>query len=504
MQKVAPIAASGLLLGLIFDWFFYDKIPGVSVFLYAVLILSFTGFFMWQYERPVNKALYWLAPLVLFFSFMVFVRANPMLTFLNICLVVYLLLVVLRHARKPSLDLRDFEIAQYGSLIFSTPIAIMQRSLQFIFGFLSFRSTSKTAWLPIVRGALISLPILFVFLLLLSSADLVFQRYVQALLSFDISPKLVSHGLLIGFVASLFMGAFALIFLPSKTTDVTLEAREKLGLKLGATEATVVLGSVGSLFFLFVIIQLAYLFGGAEHVSVEGHTYAEYARKGFFELIAVAAISLGLILAVKKSVLLRQGSMNSRLKWLSGVLVAEVMIIMLSAHLRLNLYEDAYGFTALRLWSHLFVYWLAIAFWLLLIHIIKESRSSVYAFQLFISVLGFFVFLNFVNPDSFIARQNINRFNETGKIDMIYLSDLSEDAAPEIAKLLDSQNDRVSQAAARILYQQKEYGTVGETEDWQSVNVSRENAKRIFRKHAVQLDAAKNYSGEYPRFDTAE
>lgn len=487
-QRAAPIAVSGLLLGLIFDWFFYDKAPGVSVFLYTFLILSFTGFFMWQFNSSVNKALYWLVPLTLFFSFMVFVRASPLLAFINICLVLYLLLMIVRVARSPQASFSELTIQHYASLALKIPLAITQRALQFFTGALSNRRAPKSSALPVIRGLLISLPILFLFALLLSSADMVFQRIMGSLFDFQVDPELVSHALLIGFTASLCIGAFALIFMTPHEPEPK-QLPDGAGLKLGATEASVILGSVGSLFLLFVLIQLAYLFGGADQVVSTGFTYAEYARKGFFELIAVAAISLGLILTIQKTVSLQTVSQKTTFKWLCGILFIEVLVIMLSAHMRLNLYEEAYGFTTLRLWSHMFILWLAVAFGLLALYITKERREQQFALQLFVSVLGFFALMNIINPDAFIARQNVNRFQKTGKIDTAYLHELSEDATPEIVRLLTQPNGKVQNEAANALYFQSKHAH--EASEWQSVNAAKERAKQLFRIHDAQIDAGR-------------
>ena len=46
-----------------------------------------------------------------------------------------------------------------------------------------------------------------------------------------------------------------------------------------------------------MLVQFRYLFGGAALVQVsETLTYAEYARRGFFELVAVAALLLPIML----------------------------------------------------------------------------------------------------------------------------------------------------------------------------------------------------------------
>ena len=41
-----------------------------------------------------------------------------------------------------------------------------------------------------------------------------------------------------------------------------------------------------------------------------------------------------------------------------------------------------------------------------------------------------------LNTDAFIAQQNISRYQETGKIDAIYLASLSDDALPDLLPLL--------------------------------------------------------------------
>lgn len=262
-----------------------------------------------------------------------------------------------------------------------------------------------------------------------------------------------------------------------------------------------ILGSVAVLFFVFVAVQLTYFFGGADHIASTGYTYAQYARKGFFELITVAAISLLLIWTVKRRTAHQNPQQTTLFKWLSGTLIVEVMVIMLSAHRRLNLYEEAYGFTTLRLLSHLFILWLAVAFILLIWHIVREEKESQFAFRAFISVLAFFALVNLINPDAFIARQNINRFNNTGKLDLYYLRNLSEDATPTISELLGHQNNTLQKDAAAILYHQ-EQTTKNHSTHWQSANLARQRANRILNGKAAQIEAGKSYDFDYQEFNS--
>jgi len=66
---------------------------------------------------------------------------------------------------------------------------------------------------------------------------------------------------------------------------------------LGPAEVGIALGALNALFLAFVLVQLRYLFGGKGLVEAQAHlTYAQYARHGFFELLAVSALVL-LVLA---------------------------------------------------------------------------------------------------------------------------------------------------------------------------------------------------------------
>lgn len=496
-RKIVPIAAISLLLGILFNVLFYGKIPGISVFIYSAAILAATFYLALKFRFNLNTSVYGLALAVLFFSFMVFVRANDFLIVVNILLVLYLLLTVVQVAYQPGKKLSQYRVLEYFNYIGELPLRFLQEFFQVSRRILSNRpTTDKSSYAPVLRGIILSLPFLVVFLLLLSSADLVFKKYVGSLFDFRLPGENLFEWGLVLFIASLFVGAYALIFMRT-SQSANNEPTDDKKFDLGVTEAQIILGSVGLLFFIFVVVQLAYLFGGSDQITSTGYTYAEYARKGFFELIAVAVISFLLIWAVKTSTKARNATQNLALKCLSGALIVEVVIIMYSGHLRLNLYEEAYGFTTLRLLSHLFIGWLVVAFGLLASYIIREEQESRFAFRVFISVLGFFAVINLINPDAFIARRNIARFNETGKLDLYYLSSLSEDAVPTTAKLLDHPNEKLRKNVANMLSRQRG-GTENQLKNWQSANLGAHRANRIFEDKAEEFVGADDY--DYSEF----
>lgn len=237
---------------------------------------------------------------------------------------------------------------------------------------------------------------------------------------------------------------------------------------------------------------ITYLFGGEGNIVSQGFTYAEYARKGFFELIAVAIISFLLLLATEKYTAKKDTKHFLIFQILGTALILEVILIMVSAFMRLLLYEQAYGFTTLRLYSHAFIIFLGIIFILLLYKIFIDNRENVFVFQVFLSIIVFLATMNVLNPDLFIARRNIERFATTGKLDIYYLTSLSDDAIPETVKILDTSHEDLRKTFARELYQHMQHNS-SFLSQWQSWNISRTNANNILKPKINELEQYKDY-----------
>lgn len=405
--KPAAILAVSLALGLLFDLLFFDNIPGISVLLYvAAIAAGLLGLARALNHRLPAATLWLLAPLG-FFAAMVAVRASYQLTALNILACLGLLLLIAGLALRD--QLRRFTLLDYVKLALLPLqfLAPLSRTLADIFALRVVVAKHPQA-AQVTRGLLLAAPILAVFLLLFASADLVFQHYVTNLLDLHLEPVTVVRSILITIVTLAFAGAYSFVFSQSRQ-PATPTSDQPAGFRLGHLEASIVLGSVSALFLAFIVVQLAYLFGGLANISGQGFTYAEYARKGFFELVTAAVITFGLLWATDKTT--RQPTTGHTLAFrlLASTLIVQVLLIMASAFKRLYLYEQAFGFTTLRLYSHTFVIFLAIVFGLLLIKILRNQAEHRFAFPAFITALLFLAGLNALNPDAFIARQNLDR-----------------------------------------------------------------------------------------------
>jgi hypothetical protein len=160
-------------------------------------------------------------------------------------------------------------------------------------------------------------------------------------------------------------------------------------------------------------------------LQTAGLTYAEYAHQGFGQLMAAAALTLAVIALARRD--------SPVLTLLIGLLCALTLVVLASALKRLELYEEAFGFTRLRLLAHAAILWLGALFVLIVAAgALKRTRRLPRA-TVALSAAAALAFA-LANPDARIAEHNLERFEETGKIDRVYLVHLSADARREVAR----------------------------------------------------------------------
>jgi hypothetical protein len=278
--------------------------------------------------------------------------------------------------------------------------------------------------IAVLRGLGLAVPLLVVLGTLLGSADILFARL------FEIVPDLedsIAHAVLIGLGA---WGMAGLLRVAAATPPASVPQRFPL---LGAVEATVVLTSVIVLFAGFAVTQVVALAGGGRHVvETAGLTYAEYARSGFFQLVAVAAIALAVLLTVDAFTGSSTGRARRRLVLLSEVVVALTLVVVVSALRRLDLYKNAYGLTMLRLYAAVFVGWIGVSLLLLGTWIFKGGGRAWFPAAAVAAGLVAILALNVVNPEAVVVRRNVALAEETGRFDPAYVVWLSDDAVPEM------------------------------------------------------------------------
>lgn len=223
---------------------------------------------------------------------------------------------------------------------------------------------------------------------------------------------------------------------------------------LGLIETTVVLGLVNLLFLAFVIIQIPYLFGGMDLVqSTPDFKLAEYARRGFGELVAVSALVLPILL-LSHWLLRKDKPLNEKIyRVLAGIQIALLFVIMISATQRLLLLTGnvGYGLTTVRFYPMAFMVFLALVFVWFALTVLRGARHQFAWGSLW---LAFFVLgsLHLMNPDDFIVRTNVKLMQQGRSFDVYYNGNLSADAIPALVENLDVMNEQQRCDVKRSLY----------------------------------------------------
>ena len=334
----------------------------------------------------------------------------------------------------------------------------------------------------VVRGLLFALPLLLVFGSLLTSADPVFARLVAETIAIDFGT-LISHLVLAGALTWILGGWLrGTLLAPPPARLATLS--DLRGFSLGVVETTVVLGTVNLLFLAFVLVQLRYLFGGAELVQVTpGLSFADYARRGFFELVFVALLVLPMLLATH-AFLRRDRERDVRIwRAMAGATLLLLAVIVGSALERMRLYVSAYGLTEDRLYALAFIGWLGIVFALFAATVLRD-RVRRFAIGSLASGWGVLAILNLANPEALIARVNLSRADARERLDSVYLGNLGADALPVIlprfAALPEGQRCTIAWSVLR------RHVDTPET-DWRAWNRSRARARRLAAGQVAEL-----------------
>ncbi|MGQ0542065.1 MAG: DUF4153 domain-containing protein [Blastocatellia bacterium] len=214
------------------------------------------------------------------------------------------------------------------------------------------------------------------------------------------------------------------------------------GFTLGSVEVGVILGLVNLLFLSFVIFQVPYLFGGMDLVqNTPDFKLAEYARRGFGELVAVSALVLPMLLVGHWLLKKDKPAAGTLFKVLAGVQIALLFVIMASAAQRLVLLTGnlGYGMTTVRLYPMIFMIWLAIVFIWFGATVLRGVRQH-FAWGALWSAFFVLGATNVLNPDAFIVRTNIALMQQGREFDGHYNSSLSDDAVPALIEGLPAMN----------------------------------------------------------------
>jgi hypothetical protein len=302
--------------------------------------------------------------------------------------------------------------------------------------------------------------LLVVFTPLLAGADPAFGRLLDGLLP--------TTDLRRAFLFALFglgtIGAAYLLCAPARPDRPAERVR-----KVRRIEWALPIGLLVALFAAFVGVAMSTMFGGDEHVlRTTGLTYAEYARSGFWQLLLVSLLTLPVIMVAARNATTTNRADRAWLRGLLGALAVLTLVIVASAMSRMWAYQQAYGFTVLRVLVSWMELWLGVVY-LLLIAAGRRLAAPWLPRAILGTGLASLVVLGLMNPDRFITERNVTRWQQTGKIDLSYLSQLSADAVPALQRLPEPMR---TCALAPIAA-----GLAADPDDWRGWNAGRRSGR---------------------------
>lgn len=464
-------------------WICYDSIPGINWILWtgtaSLGLLWFT-----RGDASARRPVLIMTALAAVIAGGSAVSADPLMHAIILLSVLLLLAIAMLLSAAPSL-LRvtaGFTIAAPIVALYNAFLAAVSRASEATHLVRSPRARAG------VRGLAITVPVLVVFALLLAVADPTFALWRNTIrdliTNWDFLPRTIFFFALLGLV----IGAYGYAAMsPEATTASSKPPGPQPQLWLGSAERLILLAGVNALLWLFMLIQLSYLFGNLPRLAGSGMTFAEYARRGFGELTIVAAASTLLIIGSE-----RYGMRNARkksLRILTFALIVAVLFLLGSAFHRVLLYEEAYGFTTARLYAQALMIIVGAGLLALSLEVASELEPGRLFRRVAVVATAVLIGLIYWNHEGWIARRNIDRFAATGKLDTAYLTrDLSPSAIPAIVDRLPSLPEPIRSdlhAAIERRYHGRHRMFVRRWFEW---NLGRVRAKESLDKLGVALE----------------
>ena len=453
------ILAAGLGLGLLCELVFDGRAFGINV-AFATAGLLAAAWLLRRSDRAPDPLDAWLPVSALILALLVAVRGDPFLALLDSLVALaccgasaaaFSGLAVTRRTASV--------IALMGAWVMGTAVADPFRAVIEC----GPAPSSQPRRLPdgvaaVVRGLVVAIPLAVIFAVLFASADPVFGRALGTVLGFRIDlgelPGRVLFVVATGWLAAGLVSVSARGIPAFEGASLGAASRTALTPDtrvLGLPEALVILVAVDLVIAIFVGLQFAYLFGGR---AANGMAYADYARRGFFELVAAACLSSVIVIVLESTVVRRS------LAYLVGLiaLVALTGVVLASAALRLRLYQDAYGWTEIRLYVLAAIVTIGLGL-AAMAALVLADRSRWIPHTLAVLGICSLVALNLVAPAAFVASQNVARVIDPSLVppdghaglDTEYLAVLPDDAIPVLVEALPRLPTEVADELTPIL-----------------------------------------------------
>ena len=428
-------------LSLIFSYL----IVTLNFFPHLGLAVAFLIFLLFSFKYKENKQSDTKLYLVfgLLFSIFIFVRSEPLITFLNLTAVVFFGLLILLPAQVKSLGFTDYFFSPFLFLFKS----VFTRSNYYLEYKKQPEHFGRVNIVEIIFGVLITLLLMAVILPLLSSANPFFQKIVLDLWNFlklDNLLRLIGlENLFIWLLRAAFFFSF-LFMIPKVMTLANKAGRYTLPLPFKKEDFPLLIPKLilAIILVVFFITQLQFYFATDESLRNLGLTHSQHTREVFTQLSLVAGVVMLLIYNSGQ-----KSGLGRTLIWILGV---QGIFLTLMAYKSDFEYINAWGLTYKRLYGLSFATWISGIFVLFFVNLRQKREAVAFVKKTIIFSGVMLLTLNILNFDYLIYHFQKAR---TGQgIDYTYLSTLSADSLSYKQQIL-----KLEEVAAKGDYSLDEY-----------------------------------------------
>lgn len=482
-----------LVIGFLYwHWVAFSNL-GLSTTCFVLVFCLIAGWYMkksgfLQTKQSIPYLILALGSALQFFLF-----DNGFLKFLNLLFIsvlsVYWICVTTKRRLEESLS----AYALWDLILQFIYIPFSNFSCQFFgFKYIGMKSQRGRTFFMAALGLFFFAPILIGVVQLLMDADAIFEMFIEKM-SFSLSNHFLTYAVqfLLGIPVSCYLyGLFYGDATGRYADGATLESVQKSVAEFRfAPKAAVftAMTALNGIYLLFFFSQGVYLLSAFNNVLPQAMTYAEYARRGFFELCAVAGINLVTVGAayfiMKRDESEGEGSKGNNgilgLKAETAMLSVLTLLLIVTAISKMVMYIHFYGLTLLRVYTTWFMLLLFVFFCIILC---RQFMNFQAAKTMVISFIVCFMILAFGNVDGQIARYNIEHYKQgtLEHVDIKSFYRLSAASAPYLHDLyLHTENTTLKEQIKKILQNQSWNETKDDGFMLQNFNYQSARAKKL-------------------------
>ncbi len=450
-----------LVCGYLFIWLIHPSGLGFGVTLFTFSFCAITLLYLKKRAVSIPKQSYlWLAVVLLSaVNFSLF--SNDSLQFLNFlflmgCAAYWVAVLASTRVEK---SLGGYFLPDMVNQLIHVPFGNFNCAVKIV-GETAAKNKKSKVLFASLGGALAAVPLICVVVSLLIQADEAFQ-VMMGQITATVGQQFVNF--LLRLLPSFLVGSylFGLLYGNFEKRHVDTITAEKASCfaqsckKLPAAASVTALCLLCGVYLLFFGTQAASLFSAFFHQRPDGVTYAEYARRGFFELCKVASINLG-VMMVSSIFTAQNDGRHKVLRMVNIVLSVETLLLITTAVSKMFLYIDRYGLTQKRVYTSCFMIVLFIVFCILILAQYKKinvTRSIV------LTLIISFMLVCYANVDGAIVSYNIGRYEsgtlQTVDVNMMYHApDASKPYALELYR--HAENPQLKEELKLFLQRQEE------------------------------------------------